>query len=244
MNPLSALGPIVTYFALVGFTYLVFWKWGAQRWAGLRIQNPGKVDGAQILREVRNTLLTMLVSSTLPLLLAAFVSPPATTEGWAPWELAALFIALLVLNDVWFYATHRLLHSEWLFKHVHSVHHRSVDVSPFTSYSFHPVEALLLTAWLVPVVLLFPIPLPLLGAMQLVGLFNNINAHLGYELQPRWFIRVPPFSWLTSSTFHNLHHAQVKGNYGLMLRVWDRVFATERADYPQRFVARAEGASP
>jgi sterol desaturase/sphingolipid hydroxylase (fatty acid hydroxylase superfamily) len=145
-----------------------------------------------------------------------------------------------VLNDVWFYGMHRLLHTEWLFKRVHSVHHRSVDVSPFTSYSFHPLEGLMLTAWVIPTVLLLPIPLPLLGVVQVIGLLNNVNAHLGYELQPRWFVRVPPFSWLTSSTFHNLHHAQVTGNYGLMLRVWDRVFGTERAEYAARFLARGK----
>lgn len=66
-----------------------------------------------------------------------------------------------MLNDGWFYATHRLLHSPWLFKHVHSVHHRSIDVNPFSVYSFHPLEGVLLTAWVIPVVLLFPIPIPM-----------------------------------------------------------------------------------
>ena len=46
----------------------------------------------------------------------------------------------------------------------------------------------------------------MLVALQVVGLVNNIVAHLGYEFMPRWFIRVPPFKWMTTSTFHNLHH--------------------------------------
>lgn len=238
MNPASMLTPIAGYFALVGFTYLVFWKWGARVFASRRIQNPGKLDRAQIGREVRNALLTMLFSSAIPLLIAGGSRVQATVEGWAPWELAALFVVLLVLNDAWFYATHRLLHSPWLFKHVHSVHHRSIDVNPFSVYSFHPLEGILLTAWVIPVVLLFPIPLPLLGAMQFIGLLNNVNAHLGYELMPRWFVRIPPFSWFTSSTFHNQHHAQVTGNYGLMFRVWDRMLGSERVDYVQRFLTR------
>ena len=230
---------------MVGATFLIFWKWGARRFAALRIQNPGKLDRAQVLREVRWTLLTMVVSSSIPVLLAplvqsGFAKLAPTTEGWAAWELIGLFGGLLVLNDAWFYVVHRLLHASWLFKHVHSVHHRSIDVSPFTAYSFHPLEGLLLTAWVIPAVLLLPIPLPVLGALQLVGLFNNVNAHLGYELQPRWFVRIPPFSWLTSSTFHNLHHAHVTGNYGLMLRVWDRLFGTQRPEYEARFLERGQ----
>lgn len=243
MSPLDFLAPIAGYFAVVGLTFLFFWKWGARRFSGLRIQNPGKSDRAQILRELRNTLFTILFSSAVPVVLGGLLQSGTsriepTLDGWASWQLIALFLGLLVLNDVWFYGMHRLLHTEWLFKRVHSVHHRSVDVSPFTSYSFHPLEAVLLTGWIIPTVLLVPIPLPLLGAVQVIGLLNNVNAHLGYELQPRWFLRVPPFSWLSSSTFHNLHHAQVTGNYGLMLRVWDRMFGTERAEYETRFLTR------
>lgn len=240
-DPVAMFAPMVGYFALVGLAYLVFWKSGL--FAKQRIQNPAHHDGAQIRREVLNTVLTMVFSSAIPLLVASASSVQPTAAGWETWQLVALFFGFLILNDAWFYTTHRLLHTEWLFKHVHSWHHRSIDVSPFTSYSFHPVEGLLLTAWIIPVVLFVPIPLPLLGAMQVVGLFNNVNAHLGYELQPKWFVRLPPFSWLTSSTFHNLHHAHVTGNYGLMLRVWDRWFGSERPEYVQRFVERGEKAA-
>lgn len=237
-DPAEMLAPIVGYFALTGLAFMVFWRWGARVFASRRIANPGRLDAAQLRREVLNTLLTMVFSSAIPLLVIGVSRAQRTTDGWEGWQLVALFFGLLLLNDAWFYATHRLLHSEWLFKHVHSVHHRSVDVNPFTSYSFHPLESLLLTAWVIPVVLLVPIPLPLLGALQIIGLFNNVNAHLGYELQPKWFVRVPPFSWLSSSTFHNQHHAHFTGNYGLMLRVWDRMFATERADYVEKFERR------
>jgi len=36
---------------------------------------------------------------------------------------------------------------------------------------------------------LIHIPLPLLGAMQGLGLANNVMSHLGYELWPRWLLR-------------------------------------------------------
>lgn len=231
---MSGLAGIVGYFVLVGSAYLVFWKWGARLFASRKIPNPGTLDRAQLLREVGNTLLTMLFSSVVPVLLMVSSREPLAE----PWQLALLFVGLLLLNDAWFYLVHRLLHTPWLFKRVHSVHHRSIAVNPFTSYSFHPIEGLALTLWVVPVLLFVPVPLPLLGALQVLGLLNNVNAHLGYELFPRWFVRVPPFKWLTSSTFHNLHHASVVGNYGLMLRVWDRAFGTERADYEERFSRR------
>lgn len=57
---------------------------------------------------------------------------------------------LLLFNDLWFYGVHRLLHRPFLFKHIHSTHHRSRHVTPLSSYSFHVAEAMLVTAWLVP----------------------------------------------------------------------------------------------
>lgn len=50
--------------------------------------------------------------------------------------------ARAVMHDVYFYATHRLLHTRPLYKWVHSWHHRAHNPSPWTAFSFHPVEAL------------------------------------------------------------------------------------------------------
>ena len=50
----------------------------------------------------------------------------------------------VLLFDLWFYLSHRfLLHSRWGYRHIHIVHHRSVDPTPFARNSVHPVEGLL-----------------------------------------------------------------------------------------------------
>lgn len=151
----------------------------------------------------------------------------------------AWVVAVVVFNDLWFYGWHRLLHTRWLFRHVHAVHHKSVDVNPFSSYSFHAFEAFILGAWVVPAALWLPIPLAALGAMQVVGLLNNVNSHLGYELLPAWWVRAPVLSWSASSTYHNLHHQRLHGNYGLFSRVWDRLFGTELPGYAEAFTDRS-----
>ena len=138
--------------------------------------------------------------------------------------------------DLWFYSVHRALHTPWLFKHVHAVHHRSVDVNPFSSYSFHVVEGALLGGWVIPAALLLPLPIPTLVAAHVVGTFNNVMAHLGYELLPAWWIRAPLLRWSNTATFHSLHHTQYKGNYGLFTRLWDRLFGTELPTYEAAFV--------
>ena len=46
------------------------------------------------------------------------------------------------------------------------------------------------------------------------------------NLLPRWWVRAPLLRWTNTSTFHNLHHTRLQGNYGLFTRFWDRLFGT------------------
>lgn len=229
------------YFAVVSLLYFGLWKLGARRFEGRRLQHPTRVDGAQLRREILHTLTTLALGTLnavgLSLLFAsgktqATLATPGVLQsvGWV--------IGLLALNETWFYFWHRLLHHRRLFRYVHAVHHRSVDVNPFSSYSFHPLEALVLGGWVLPVAIWLPVPLALLGVLQGVGLFNNVVSHLGYEFYPRWFLRVFPFSWLNSATFHNLHHTRFHSNFGLMTRVWDRLLGTEDEAYEASFADR------
>ena len=80
----------------------------------------------------------------------------------------------------------------------------------------------------------------MLAAMQVIGLSNNVMSHLGYELWPKWLLKVPGLRWVNSATFHSMHHTRVNGNYGLMLRVWDRLLGTEVPGYDEVFLQRGE----
>lgn len=81
--------------------------------------------------------------------------------------------------------------------------------------------------------------MPVLAIVQVLGLLNNVNSHLGYELLPAWWVRVPPLSWTSSLTFHNLHHQKYKGNYALFFRFWDRLLGTELPGYQRAFCDRS-----
>jgi sterol desaturase/sphingolipid hydroxylase (fatty acid hydroxylase superfamily) len=51
-------------------------------------------------------------------------------------------------------------------------------------------------------------------------------------------MRTPGLKWINTSTFHNMHHSQFSGNYGLMFRLWDRLLGTELPGYEAKFVQR------
>lgn len=114
------------------------------------------------------------------------------------------------------------------------MHHESIDVNPFTSLSFHWVEAALLTLWIIPISFILPIYAPILGLLQVWGLFDNIKGHLGYEFFPSNFNK-SPLQFMTTSTHHSMYHSKFNSNYGVHFRFWNKLFGTEFKDYESSF---------
>lgn len=161
--------------------------------------------------------------------------------GWT-WLLLSL-PAALVLQDFYFYWTHRWLHTRWMFRHVHGVHHRSRQPSPWASLAFHPVEALIEGATLPVVLLVLPLNQYVVAVYLIHHLLRNAQSHSGVEVLPRAFVRHWFWGRFCTATHHHLHHETAKGNYGLWFTWWDRWHRTERADYFDRFDA-ATGPRP
>lgn len=152
------------------------------------------------------------------------------------WPYLVFSIALLALfHDAYFYWTHRIMHHPKLFRHFHAVHHRSVNPTPFTAYSFNPGEA----AVNFMVIPLYAAIVPVHGVATLIYMWlmivRNALGHCGYELMPRGWTRNPWLNWSTTITHHDMHHEKMTGNYGLYFTWWDKWMGTEHADYHQRF---------
>ena len=78
-------------------------------------------------------------------LVAMFNNQVARANG-EDWTRIAKFVAWFfivpAIRDLHFYFTHRFLHNKFLYKYVHSLHHRNTDIEPFSGLSMHPVEHL------------------------------------------------------------------------------------------------------
>ena len=191
-------------------------------------------------REIAYSTTTLLVFAAIGMGIVAMVvkgrmvvyRDPAQF-GWA-W-LAASLPLLILWHDFYFYWTHRWLHGRWLFRHVHSVHHRSRHPSPWAAYSFHPIEALV-NGLVTPLALLVvPLHIGVLIAFGLHQILRNAHGHAAVETMPRGFARHRFWGCFTTTTHHLLHHENYRGNYGLWFTWWDRWCGTERADYRARF---------
>jgi lathosterol oxidase len=153
-----------------------------------------------------------------------------------PWLVLSL-PAVVLWHDFYFYWTHRLMHTRWLFRRVHGVHHRSRNPSPWAAYSFHPLEALINGSVTLLALLVVPLHVGVLFAIALHEIARNTINHASIEPLPRGFVRHRFWGLFTTTTHHHLHHETARGNYGLWFTWWDRWCGTEQAQYLERFEA-------
>ena len=162
--------------------------------------------------------------------------------GWG--NTLVTFAVLFVLNEVWFYVSHRALHSPALY-FIHAQHHTARVVSPFTSFSFSLAEHVLTSVPAIWLMVLFsqlmPLSMPGVAAFSVLNILGTLLGHLNVELFPAGFARSAPGQVFFSSTFHALHHARYRGHYGLFTRIMDRLFGTEFPDYAELQSAAARG---
>ena len=199
-------------------------------------------------REIAYSLSSLLLSAAIAAALLGLLAMgrieiyEEPLKHGLPWLLLSL-PAMIVWQDFSFYCTHRLLHTRWLFRHVHCVHHRSRQPSPWAAYSMHPVEALVSGVVPLAALLVAPVQADVLMLFIAHQVVRNVHGHAAVESLPRAFARHPFWSRFTTTTHHHLHHETAQGNYGLWFTWCDRLFGTERADYLQRFDA-ATGPRP
>jgi sterol desaturase/sphingolipid hydroxylase (fatty acid hydroxylase superfamily) len=153
----------------------------------------------------------------------------AYANGWGPWTglldspiYLALF-ALLVpaIHETHFFLIHRLIHTPFLYKWVHSVHHNSVNPSPWSSLSMHPVEHALYFSTAIYHLILPSHPLLMLYQVNYAGL-GAVVGHIGFDK-----IEVTDEKGIDSHAYcHYLHHKHFEVNYGDGLIPFDKWFGT------------------
>jgi len=148
---------------------------------------------------------------------------PSASAGRIALEIAAL----LVWNDVHFWLNHRLLHTRRLVR-FHGDHHRSVVTTPWSTYSFHPIEAIMLGNIILLPMLVHDFYFWSLASVPVLSLLLNVIGHANYDFFPRVSDTHP----LAASRRHHLHHARPAGNYGFALAFMDQLMRTQVKSAP------------
>ncbi len=222
---------LLAYLLPAGLAYAYFYHWKKEAWLPYRIQRQNKPEKRVILRDIRWSVLSIVIFAALSTALHALIS---SGYGWMYFEIAAygwgylpisLLLALLI-HDVYFYWMHRLMHHKRFFRYVHLLHHKTTTPTPWTIYAFQPIEAII--QYSIIYILVFTVPLHPLVLFFFVSynVIANVGGHCGYEFTSsknadHWLMK-----YLNTVTHHDLHHSNCKYNYSQYFNFLDRWMQT------------------
>ena len=136
-----------------------------------------------------------------------------------------LFVLIIIVTPIWhsfhFYWIHRALHWKPVYNKVHSLHHKNVNVGPWSGMSMHPIEIFIyLTSVFIHLVITSN-PFHIIYHLQFM-IFNAVIAHSGFDglvLNDKKRLSLGRFH-------HQLHHRHFECNYGNAEMPWDKWFKT------------------
>jgi len=232
----------VRRYVIVVALFFVIWLWWRYRPGTrnkLQAQNSAQ---KQIKREIIYSFIsTVIFGSVTPILFAVGLGrymqfyPHVEDYGWIYFFLS--IVLMILIQDTYFYWTHRLMHHRRLFRFFHRVHHLSTNPNPWTTYSMNPLEAVVNSGAFVITLFVIPTTGLAIFIFSWINLAYAVYGHLGYEILPagtseHWLGR-----WISTSVAHNMHHTRARYNFGWYFLFWDRWMNTLAPDYVQSYNA-------
>ena len=233
--PIGIFVSLVTflrYLVIAGLAFLVFYYFlkDSKFFRKLQTRFPKRSD---YVREIGFSALSCVIFGLIGYIGYAtpfyqYSQAYSNLNDYPIWYFGVSIVLMIFLHDAYFYWTHRLIHHKSLFKNFHALHHKSHNPSPWAAFAFDPLEALINACFQLVIMVIIPTHFYAIGIFYLISMLVNVYGHLGYEIYPKtihthWLGR-----WINTSTAHNLHHHQGKGNYGFYFTFWDKMMGTER----------------
>ena len=138
-----------------------------------------------------------------------------------PWY----FMAVLVLIPFWrifhFYWIHRLIHWKPLYDRVHYLHHKNVNIGPWSGMAMHPIEHLVYFSSVLIHCIVPSHPIHVLFSLT-QGALGPAQGHAGFdEIVVVQGVTIPAHNYM-----HYLHHRYHSVNFGEGLVPLDKWFGS------------------
>lgn len=225
------LANLVPHCLMAGLLHMWLYHWrGQEKRFKYDSREPAADNGIFTFRDqVHDNMFWTIFSGITQWTAAQWIVFWAMANGWAPgfafpdnpvW-FVLMFPFLVIWSSFHFYWVHRLLHWPPLYKRAHALHHRNVNVGPWSGISMHPLEHLLFyTNFVIHfVVPSHPVHVLFHGYMQSV---HPVFSHSGFD---RLYLRGRERAKM-GDFFHQLHHRYFECNYGTVEMPWDRWFGS------------------
>ncbi|MBD2188453.1 sterol desaturase family protein [Pseudanabaena mucicola] len=228
---------LVRYFLVAGGMYLFFYSSLRKSDSGQPVpQNP---SWELIQSDIKLSVLSAAVFAIASALILSgyslgFTRLYSDPEQYGLWYLGISYILVLILQDTYFYFTHRLFHHPAIFHWVHQGHHRSRYPTPWTSFAFDPLEAIVSSLFLISVVCIIPLHfITLISVLTTMTIWAVLN-HLGIDRLPPSFPHHWLGKWFIGPEHHSIHHLKYSLHYGLYFTFWDKFLKSEDPKFVER----------
>ncbi len=223
------------YFLLAGAAHWLFYSPFSQAFINQRLSHR-----PPSWRLIRHDIRLSVSSAAVFALAAAFVLSAyhrgathlyTDPHTYGLWYLGVSYGAVLILQDTYFYFTHRLFHHAKLFPWFHQGHHRSRYPTPWTSFAFDLSEAVVQALFLVGIVFVLPLHfITMIAVLTTMTMWAVLN-HLGPDRLPAVFPHHWLGQWVIGPAHHSIHHLKYTVHYGLYFTFWDRLLGTQDPKY-------------
>lgn len=228
---------LVSYFIVVPIMFFYVYKYNKEKWAHLKIQKEFPAI-KNILNDVGWSTVTIVIWTFFAWLILLLISKGYTNVYLSIHERSTLYFIFTiflfsVLWDTYFYWAHKLMHSgEIIYKYTHATHHKTTNPTPFSIFSFNPLEAIIFGIYFVLICFSIPVNIYAVIVVFLINVLANIIGHLGYEFVDFKLSKKLDVIFI-NSIHHNVHHKYGYSNYGLYFPFWDKIMGTFHHKYKE-----------
>lgn len=192
-----------------------------------RRPDPAKLIAPSIKRWLsNNAILTLVLVLTWPLIRCSGVHTGPLPSGV---EIVGSLLLFILMDDFLYYWMHRAMHTTWLYRRVHIVHHRHRTPWAISGHDMHPLEFVATAGLMMLGPLLMGSHVVTLYLWVVLRQWEAAEGHCGYRLP---LTAALPFS--DGAAHHDAHHAYFKGNYAGFLPHTDRLLGTLVKGYGDR----------
>lgn len=179
---------------------------------------------------VKGVLIQQIFQAIVAILLFAVTGNGAGAEAnqqSSPIAIARQFVIAMLVMDTWQYFMHRYMHhNKFLYRHIHSLHHRLVVPYAFGALYNHPIEGLLNDTFGGALSFLVS------GMSPRVSIFffsfatiKTVDDHCGLWLPGNLF----HVFFKNNTAYHDIHHQLYGSKYNFsqpFFVMWDRILGT------------------
>lgn len=222
------------YATLLTATFLLGWAFGEVQLRSKKLESLQISDKANLnTYQERKPLIFLNLFLIFGVVFVGFhIADPILSFSMSVpiWAILVQVLAIVLLDDAFFYAGHRLLHeNKFLFRKIHAIHHRVRSPQALDYFYVHPVE------WMIggigiPIAIMalyFVFGMVSFYAVFIFGVFKTIHEldiHSGIR---SYFSELKYLRWIGSAEHHGAHHSKFNGNYASSFKFWDKLLGTE-----------------